>query len=108
MSTSTTTPVSEAGGQAQGISPFGRVAGVFFSPKATFEDISRRPSWAAPIVLLTVIGLSLNILMVSKVDWRSFAEEQIMNSPKGQQIPADQRDLAIQRGAKGNQYFCYV
>jgi hypothetical protein len=31
-----------------------------------------------------------------------------MSSPRGQQIPADQKDLAIERGAKGNQYFCYV
>lgn len=31
-----------------------------------------------------------------------------MSSPRGQQIPADQKDLAIERGAKGNQYFCYI
>src|SRR5258708_26148073 len=107
MATTTSMPAREAQSQPT-ISPIGRIIGVFFSPKATFEDIARKPSWAAPIILLTLIGLSLNIFLVNRVDWRSFSEEQLMSSPRGQQIPADQTDLAIQRGATGNQYFSYV
>src|SRR5258707_204754 len=103
----TSMPAPEAQSQPA-ISPLGRIIGVFFSPKATFEDIARKPSWVAPIILLTLIGASMNIFLANKVDWRSFSEEQLMSSPRGQQIPADQKDLAIQRGAKGNQYFCYV
>jgi len=34
----------------------GRIIGVFFSPKNTFEDIVRKPSWMLPIVLLTVLS----------------------------------------------------
>ena len=102
-----TTPAPAPEAQAT-LSPFGRVIGVLFSPKRTFEDIARKPSWAAPIVLLTLIGLSVNIVLANKADWRSFSEEQLMNSPRGQQIPPDQKELAIERGAKGNQYFCYV
>jgi hypothetical protein len=37
-------PEAQAQPQAS-ISPIGRIAGVFFSPKATFEDIVRKPSW---------------------------------------------------------------
>jgi hypothetical protein len=107
MATTASLPAPEAQSQPA-ISSIGRIIGVFFSPKATFEDIASKPSWAVPIILLTLIGLSLNIFLVNKVDWRSFSEEQLMSSPRGQQIPADQKDLAIQRGAKGNQYFCYV
>jgi len=90
------------------IGPVGRIVGVFFSPNAAFEDIARRPSWLAPILLLTVIGLVMNIVLATKADWRAFSEEQLMSSPRGQQIPADQRNLAIERAAKFNQYFCYV
>lgn len=97
----TPVPVPEA--QAS-IGPFGRIFGVLFSPKSTFEDIARKPSWVAPIVLLTLIGLSMNVFLARKADWRSFSEEQLM----GQQIPADQKDLAIERQAKGNQFFCYI
>jgi ABC-type multidrug transport system fused ATPase/permease subunit len=56
---------------------------------------------------MTVIGLGLNVFLANKVDWRTFAEEQLASSPRGQQIPADQKELAIERTAKGNQYFCY-
>jgi hypothetical protein len=107
MATTTSMPAPEAQSRPA-LSPIGRIIGVFFSPKATFEDIARKPSWAAPIILLTLIGLSMSIFLVNKADWRSFSEEQLMNSPRGQQIPTDQRDLAIQRSAKVNQYFCYV
>jgi len=100
-------PAPEAQSQPA-INPLGRIIGVLFSPRPTFEDIARKPSWAAPIILLTLIGLSMNIFLANKVDWRSFSEEQLMSSPRGQQIPADQKDVAIQRGVKGNQYFCYV
>ncbi len=102
-----TTPVPTPEAQAS-IGPLGRIIGVLFSPKSTFEDIARKPSWMAPIVLLTLIGLSMNVFLAKKADWRSFSEEQLMSSPRGQQIPADQKDLAIERGAKGNQIFCYV
>jgi hypothetical protein len=104
-----TTSLPAPDAQAQpAISPFGRIIGVFFSPKPTFEDIARKPSWVVPIILLTLIGLSMNIFLANKADWRSFYEEQLMSSPRGQQIPADQKDLVIERGAKGNQYFCYA
>ncbi len=102
-----TTPAPAPEAQAT-LSPFGRVIGVLFSPKRTFEDIAQKPSWVAPILLLTVIGLAMNVFLANKPDWRSFSEEQLMSSPRGQQIPPDQKELAIERGAKGNQIFCYV
>jgi len=102
-----TTPVPAPEAQAT-MSPFGRIFGVLFSPGRTFADIAARPSWLAPLIFLTIINIGLNVVLVKKADWRSFAEEQIMNSPRGQQIPPDQKDLAIERGAKGNIYFCYV
>ena len=102
-----TTPIPAPEPQAS-ISPFGRIIGVLFSPKSTFEDNARKPSWVAPLVLLTLIGLSMNLLLAKKADWRSFSEEQLMSTSRGQQIPADQRDLAIERQAKGSQFFCYI
>ena len=88
--------------------PAARIVGTLFNPKQVFADIASKPNWLAPVILLTLIGLGLNIFLANKVNWRSFAEEQIMNSPRGQQIPADQKDLAVERAAKGNQYFCYI
>ncbi len=32
-------------------SSFGRIIGVLFSPKPTFESIVRRPTWVLPLIL---------------------------------------------------------
>lgn len=101
-----TTPVPATEPQAS-IRPIARIFGALFRPNATFADIAQKPSWVAPIVLLTLIGLGMNILLANKADWRAFAKEQLTSSSRGQQIPPDQWDLAIERSAKGNQYFCY-
>jgi hypothetical protein len=81
-----TTPIPAPEAQAN-ISPFGRIVGVLFSPKSTFEDIARKPSWVAPIVILTLIGISMNVFLAKKADWRSFSEEQLMSSPRGSADP---------------------
>ena len=47
------------------ISPIGRIVGVFFSPKATFEDIVRKPSWVLPVVLLTLFSIGVSFAIVS-------------------------------------------
>ena len=61
-------PVPVAAPQAS-ISPVGRLFGVFFSPKATFEDIARKPSWVAPFVVLFLTGILLNVTLVNRVNW---------------------------------------
>jgi hypothetical protein len=90
------------------LSTLQRITGVLFTPKKAFADIAAKPNWLGPLLMMTVIGLSLNIFLANKVDWRAFAEEQLASSPRGQQIPPEQKDLAIERASKGNQYFCYV
>ncbi len=64
-----TSPVPAAVPQAA-ISPFGRVIGVFFSPKATFEDIARKPSWLLPLIISTVLGILSTVSMNQRVNWR--------------------------------------
>ena len=58
MATTTSVPAPDAQSQP-GISPVGRVFGVFFSPKPTFEDIVRKPSWVLPFVLLTLFSIGV-------------------------------------------------
>src|SRR5260370_18390537 len=107
MSSTTAVPPAEPEAQAT-IGPIGRIIGVLFSPKSTFEDIARKPSWVAPIVLLTLIGLSMNVLLAIKVDWRSFAKEQLISSSRWQQTPADQRDLEMKSQQKVSQLFSFI
>ena len=67
-----TTPAPASEAQARSISSFGRIIGVFFSPKNTFEDIVRKPSWVLPIVLLTVLSLAVSFCINQRINWREF------------------------------------
>jgi hypothetical protein len=79
MATTTSMPAPET--QAQpAISPFGRVVGVFFSPKATFQDIVRKPSWLVPMILLILISIGLSVTLVQRADWVEVSKEQIAKS----------------------------
>ncbi len=57
------------------INHFGRMVGVLFNPKPTFQDIAGRPSWVAPIVLLALLGLGLSWVMNQRVDWESYIRQ---------------------------------
>jgi hypothetical protein len=94
-----TTPVPVPEAQAN-ISPFGRVAGVFFSPGKTFEDIVRKPSWVLPVVLTTLLSIIVTFAFTQRVNWREFMSQQIEKSPRAAQLSADQKEQQIAGGAK--------
>jgi Yip1 domain len=82
------------------ISPIGRIVGVFFSPKATFEDIVRKPSWVLPVVLLTLFSIGVTIVINQRVDWRQFMSQQIEKNPRSANLSAEQKERQIEGGAK--------
>jgi hypothetical protein len=95
----TTLPAPEAQPQAT-ISPFGRIIGVFFSPKATFEDIVKKPSWLTPLVLLTLFSIAATVVFNQRVNWREFMSQQIEKSPRAANLSAEQKQQQIEAGAK--------
>lgn len=107
MATVTGVPMSEPEGQAT-ISGFGRVAGVFFSPKTTFADIARKPSWLLPVILMTILSIIVSVSMNQRVNWRQFMSQQIEKSPRAAQLSAEQKEQQIEGGAKITPIFVYV
>jgi Yip1 domain len=102
-----TTSVPAPETQAAAISPFGRIIGVFFSPKATFEDIVRKPSWVLPVVLLTIFSVGVSVAINQRVNWREFMSQQIEKSPQAAQLSAEQKEQRIEGGAKFSPIFTY-
>ncbi len=82
------------------ISPIGRIIGVFFSPKATFEDIVRKPGWLLPVIILALLGLAVAIGLNQKMNWREFMSQQIEKSPQASTLSAEQKEQRIEAGAK--------
>jgi hypothetical protein len=82
------------------ISPVARITGVFFSPKATFEDIVRKPNWILPIALQTLLSVLAVFAMSQRINWREFISQQIEKSPQAAQLSAEQKEQRIEAGAK--------
>jgi len=102
-----TMPAPEAEPQAK-ISPFGRIVGVLFSPKSTFEDIARKPGWLLPVLLIAVLGVVMGVALSQKVNWREYISQQIEKSPRAAQLSAEQKEQQITVGAKIAPYTVYI
>jgi len=103
----TSMPAPEAQSQPA-VSPVGRIIGVFFSPKATFEDIVRKPSWVLPVVLLTLFSLGVSFAINQRINWREFMSQQIEKSPQAASMSAEQKEQRIEGGAKFSPPFTYA
>lgn len=109
-----TTPAVNAGAPdaPASLNAFQRMAGVFFSPKATFQDIARRPSWAVPLVILLVISIALSVTMARHVDWNEVAKDQIAKSKfasrQFEQLSEDQKAKAYEQAAQRTKVIRYV
>jgi Yip1-like protein len=103
----TSLPAPEAQSQPA-VSPVGRIIGVFFSPKATFEDIVRKPSWVLPVVLLTLFSLGVSFAINQRINWREFMSQQIEKSPQATSMSAEQKEQRIEGGAKFSPPFTYA
>jgi hypothetical protein len=98
-----TTAISPAPGEQEPvakISAMGRVIGALFSPGETFADIARKPSWIAPMLILTALSLVVCYFLIQKVDWASFQRKQIESSSFTSNLTQEQKDQAVARNVK--------
>ena len=82
------------------ISPVGRILGMFFSPKKTFEDIVRAPSWLAPLALIVALALVGVVALNSHFDWRGYITQQMEKSPSTANLSAADKQQRIEGGVK--------
>jgi hypothetical protein len=107
MATTTVGMPDPAPESQQSIGGFGRVIGVFFSPKATFEDIVRKPSWLLPLALTTILSIVASVAINQRIDWREFMSQQIEKSSRAAQMTPEQKQQQIEGGAKISPIFTY-
>jgi hypothetical protein len=81
---------------------------VLFSPKPTFEDIARKPTWLLPVLLLAILGAVVAVGINQKMNWREYMSQQIEKSPAGAQLSTDQKQQRIEAGAKFAPISAYV
>jgi hypothetical protein len=104
----TATPAPEASAPVDSI---GRVFGVLFSPKATFESIAKQPTWIVPVILGCVIGILVSFFIGKQIGWRAVVDKRIADSPSAQkrmeQLSAEDREKSLAGQAKFSPYIVY-
>ena len=109
-----TTPVTapETPEPQSSLSPIKRIFGVFFAPKATFQDIARKPSWIAPVAILMIIWFCLSVSLAKHADWVEISKDQIAKSKfasrQFDQLNDDQKSRAYEQAAERSKVIRYV
>lgn len=86
------------------ISAIGRIIGAIVNPRPTFEDIARKPTWLAPLLVMIILGLATTYVVGQRVGWSNVIQRQISQSASAQrrmeQLPPDRRAEVISQQAK--------
>jgi hypothetical protein len=104
--TGTDEAAAPAASDAASDSALARLPGVFFSPVRTFESIARRPTWLAPLVLMTAMSLGLTAAILQKIDYEQLTRQALQQ--RGQTVPEDQIASIIERQKKFGGIFGWV
>lgn len=72
-----------------------RIIKVFTAPAEAFADIVRRPGWLVPLVLVILTGLVFTSLYSRHVGWERFIRQTLETNERMQQMPAEQRQAAL-------------
>jgi hypothetical protein len=100
----TPTPAPEAQPR---VNHFGRVIGVFFSPKKTFAEIAERPSWLAALLLMAVLGTVVGAMLNTKVNWSDYVRHKAEENARFAQLSEEQKDRALAPQVKFWSKFTY-
>lgn len=88
----------------QSMGAFARVIGALFSPRATFQDIARKPSWLLPLLILIILSMGITTIFSHRVGWRAFMEKQNLQSRSTQQrmerMTPEQRERMVEMQVK--------
>lgn len=89
-----------------------RIVDTFIAPAKTFADLRRNAAWWAPFLLMVVVSTVFVYTAGQKIGFRKIMENQMQAQPKQQarleQLPPEQREEQMQRGAKFTQIISYV
>ena len=84
------------------LGPLQRLMGVIFSPGATFEDVNRKPTLIAPILIVIIVAASGAAFFNWRVhpDWNRLIRTQIQKSVEksGQSLTEDQIQARVKIG----------
>ncbi len=86
-----------------------RIAGVFLEPAKAFDDIVARPQrWWVPIIVVILFALAFTYTYSQRVGWSRMMQQQMETNKQLQNLPPEQKEQAMERGAKIAGVMAYV
>jgi hypothetical protein len=79
---------------------FDNLIGLYTGPTEAFRSILSRPTVLVPFLVAVALAVGFTALWVSKVDAPTYIREQIDQSPRGAEMPAEQKAKIVQMQAK--------
>lgn len=98
-------PMSQASAAAPARSPerqglLSTLINVFVEPRAAFEQVALAPRWWFPVLLIVLATLGYMTVFSNRVGWDTFIRNQVERNERMQEMPADQRERAIEMQMK--------
>ena len=70
------------------IGPFGRLVGIFMSPRETFDSIARKPTWLFPFIVAAILTIVMSMAVMDIIVKERIADMEARG------IPAEQMERA--------------
>lgn len=86
----------------------GRAVNVFLDPKEAFTDIAARPRPWAPLAIVIAMAVVFLACFSQRVGWERYLRQKAETTPQLQELPAEQRERAIEMQLKFVPYAGYV
>jgi hypothetical protein len=77
-----------------------RIFGVFYEPGKVFADVAERPRWLVPMIIAILLGVCLVYAISSHIGWEQTVRQSLANNSRVAELPADQKEQIVARGAK--------
>jgi hypothetical protein len=106
MSQASVTPAPVAPEAGGGF--FQNIVDLYFSPREAFARIVRAPKILVPLVAYALVVLGFTGVWMSKMDAREFMKTQIEESPRADQMSAEQKEQIIEQQARFMGVFGWV
>jgi hypothetical protein len=89
-------PGSEPGEPAR-LGFFGRLAGIYFEPKKTFEDIDRKRSWVGMFVIMAMLAMAAGYALTLRVDPQTMMRKGLERNPFTKNMAEEQKERILAR-----------
>jgi hypothetical protein len=86
-------PAPEVTGPGQAtptMSFFQRLIGVYFEPRKTYDDISRKPSWLGIWIIASILAIGMNYVLTTRVGHETLMRKSLAMNPMTKNLPEEQ------------------